>query len=44
MVRFLQIESKTFHQQKDYDSLYCDTRFIMEVWNQTRNIPKVCLY
>lgn len=24
-VCFLQIEGMTFHQQKDYDSLYCDT-------------------
>lgn len=28
---FLQIESKTFHRQKDCDLLYCDTRFIAAV-------------
>ena len=33
-----QIEGKTFHQQNDYFSLYCDTRFIVVVWNQTQNI------
>lgn len=31
---FLQIEGKTFHQQKDYRLLYYDTRFIM-VYYQT---------
>nr|KAF6474818.1 hypothetical protein HJG63_010956 [Rousettus aegyptiacus] len=41
---FLQIEGKILHQQKGYESLYCNTRFIDEVWNQTRNISKVCLY
>lgn len=30
---FLQIESKSLHQQKDYNSLYCDTCFIAMVWN-----------
>lgn len=28
---FLQIEDKDFHQQKDYDSLCCDTCFIVGV-------------
>lgn len=27
-----------------YDSLYCDTSFLMVVWNQTCNISVVCLY
>lgn len=25
-------------------SIYCDTRFIAVVWNQTCNISEVCLY
>ena len=29
----LQIESKTLHQHKDYNSLYCDTCFAAVVWN-----------
>lgn len=44
MLRFLQTEGKTFHQQKDYDSLHCHICFIAVVWNPTCNIPKVCLY
>lgn len=44
MLCVLQIEGKTFHQHKDYDSLYCDTNFIVVVWNQTGNISEVCLY
>lgn len=28
---FLQLEIKTLHQQKGYDSLYCDTRFTLEL-------------
>lgn len=40
----LQIECKALHQQKDYDSLYCDAHFNAEAWNQTCNISEVCLY
>lgn len=29
----LETEDKTSHQQKDDDSLYCNTRFITVVWN-----------
>ena len=44
MLHFLQTEGKTLHQQKDYDSLYCDTEFIVVVWNQNCSISEVCLY
>lgn len=37
----LLVEDKTLHPQKDYNSVYCDTRFIAKVWNRTQN---VCLY
>lgn len=37
-VHFLQIESKTNHQQKDYESFYCNTHFIVVIWNGTHNI------
>ena len=45
---FLQIEGKTLHQQKDYDSLYCHVGFMAGgewgwVWNWTCNIFEVCL-
>ena len=40
---FEQIEGKTLHQQKDDISLYCDTCFIVVLWNQTRNFSKACL-
>lgn len=36
---FLQVEGKTFRQQKDYDPLYCDTLSTAAIWNQTCNIP-----
>lgn len=39
---FLQIEGKSPHQLKDYDSLYF-TCFIAVVWNPTRNISEVGL-
>lgn len=42
-VAFLQSEGKTLHQQKDYDSLYCDSHFIEVVWKWNRNISEVCL-
>ncbi|KAM5233099.1 zinc finger protein 14-like isoform 4-T4 [Hipposideros larvatus] len=35
-----QIEGKTLHQQKDYDSLYCYTCFNVVVWNQSCNISE----
>lgn len=41
---FLQTEGITLHQQKDYDSFYCDTVFIAGVWNRTHIISKVFLY
>lgn len=44
ILRFLQIENKTLHQQKDSDSLYCNPHFIEGVWKQTCSISKVCLY
>lgn len=37
------MERKALHQQRDYDSLYCDVRFVTEVWNRTHNISEVCL-
>lgn len=42
---FLQIEDKTFQQQKDYGFLYCDTCIIAGIWNRTP-IPAryACLY
>ena len=40
---FLQIESETLHQHKDYNS-DCDTGFIAVGWNQIHNICEVCLY
>lgn len=40
---FLQIESKTLHWQNGYNSIYCDTCFVV-VWNQTSNISKVVSY
>lgn len=39
-VAFLQIEEQTFHQQKDKDPLYCDTCFIVMVWNHTHDISE----
>lgn len=30
---FLQIEGRSLHQQNDYDFLYCNTCFIVVVWN-----------
>lgn len=30
---FLQTEGETLRQQKDYDLLYYDTRFVAVVWN-----------
>lgn len=30
VVAFLQTEGNTLHQQKDYDSVYCDSCFIVE--------------
>lgn len=41
---FDKLKGKNFHQQKDYDLLYCDTQFIAMIWNRTRNISEVCLY
>ena len=41
MLRYLEIEGKTLHQQKDYDLLHCDTHFIAEVWNHS--VSEVCL-
>lgn len=43
-MRFLPMESKTFHQQNDYDLLYYDNLFIVVAWNQTRNNFDVFLY
>lgn len=45
---FLQIEGKSLHQQKHYDLLVGETRFIVAVQNRTHNIreptiPAVCL-
>lgn len=37
----LQIEGKTFHLQKDFYLLYCDSLFIMVVWNPKHNIFEV---
>lgn len=39
----LENEVKALHQQKDYDSLYYKTHFIVMVWYQTHNISEVCL-
>lgn len=44
MFHFLQTEGKTFPQQKDYNSLYSDTRFIAVIWKWTRNISEAWLY
>ena len=44
MLPILQTQGKTLHHQKDYNSLYCITRFIAVVWPRTRNIAEVCLY
>lgn len=41
---FLQIKGKILHQQKDYNSLYCDIHFIVVVWKQTCSILEVCMY
>lgn len=41
---FLQIEGKSFHQQKHYNSLYCNTCFTGVIWNWTHNISEECLY
>lgn len=41
---FQNIEGKTFHQQKNYGSLYCNTHFIVGVWNQTHHIFQASLY
>lgn len=38
MLQFLQAEGKPLHQQEDYNSLYCATRFIAVDWNQTLHI------
>lgn len=35
---FIQLEGKTLHWQKNYDSLYGDTHFIAVVWNETHYI------
>lgn len=43
-VAFLQTEVNTLHQQKYYDLLYYDTRFIAVVWIWTLNIYELCLY
>lgn len=43
MFHFLDIEDKILHQQKDYDSLYSDSCFIVMVWNQTLNVSEACL-
>lgn len=40
---FLQTEGMTFHQQKDYDSLYSDNHLIAGVWNGTHRIFEACL-
>lgn len=45
MLHILEIEGKTFHQQKDYNNwLYGNSRFIAVVWNWTHSISKVFLY
>lgn len=44
MLPSLQIPGKTLYQQKDYDSLYCDTIFIVVIWNKTHSISEVCLH
>lgn len=38
---FLQIEGKTFHQQKDYDLPYCNSWFSAVVWDQTCSISNI---
>lgn len=42
-IAFLQIEGKALHQQKDYNLLFCDIHFFVEVWNRTHNISEVFL-
>lgn len=37
-------EEKTIHQQKDFDSLYRNTHYIVVVWNQTCSPSEVCLF
>lgn len=44
LAHFLWNEGKTLHQQRDYNSLYCNIGFIALVWTWTHNIFKVCLY
>ena len=43
ILHFLQTEGKTLRQQK-VDLLWCDTSFIVVVWNHTCNISEVCVY
>lgn len=43
MLHFSHIEGKTFYQQEDYNLLYCDTQFIVVVWNWTSNISEAVL-
>ena len=43
MLCFLHIEGKALHLQKYYNSLYCDARLIVVVWNQTYRIYQVYL-
>lgn len=38
---YLHVEGKTPHEQNDYNSLYCNTRFITLVWNRICSISKV---
>lgn len=39
---FLQIRGKDLHQQKDLNSLYCDTGFIMRLWTWKHSVPGLC--
>lgn len=49
VLRFLQMEGKILYQRKHCislycNSLYCDTGFVVVVWNQTCIISEVCLH
>lgn len=41
---FLQIEGKTFHQEKDYNSLYCYIFYSSGLEPNLKHISEVCLY
>lgn len=37
-------EGETLCQENDHGLLYCDTRSVVAIWNQTRSVSEVCPY